>query len=36
MDGDRALFVEGVLIKSYVDALFTNTVPPRRPPLPSS
>jgi hypothetical protein len=32
MQSSGDLLVEGVLVKTYVDALFTGTVPPRRPP----
>ena len=33
MHGSGDLLVEGVLVKTYVDALYTSTVPPRRPPV---
>jgi hypothetical protein len=32
MQSSGDLLVEGVLVKTYVDALFMSTVPPRRPP----
>jgi hypothetical protein len=32
MQSSADLLVEGVLVKTFVDAQFTDTVPPRRPP----
>jgi predicted DNA-binding transcriptional regulator len=32
MEDRRGLLAEGTLVKSWVDSLYTDTVPPRRPP----